>query len=287
MKLWRVRLSRVGKQSLEFIQQGLLSLGYLQTASLFTSIISSLLHRRSVRVTWNGELWEHAWGCEVFLLSAPIFNAPRKCSENQMLFTFDYVPQSGETIIDLGAGFGTDINYWCSLVGPAGKVIAVEPDPVAFKALEMMKSRMNYEQLILVNCAIDASGSSRALVQSSMDAVGNRLVPGEDRPNSVAVTTRTMGDLLDQLEVTAIDYVKVNVEGAESFVLQTYDPQKYRVRNWCISCHDFLDIPELATFEYVSRWLRVNNYRLLVHPPNKGKPWEQFYVYGMLTGPAS
>jgi hypothetical protein len=46
-----------------------------------------------------------------------------------------YKPQTGDAIVDIGAGRGEDVFAFSRAVGPAGRVWAIEPHPVSFAAL--------------------------------------------------------------------------------------------------------------------------------------------------------
>src|SRR5262249_9994388 len=57
-------------------------------------------------------------------------------SELHDLWLYEYKMKLGDTIVDIGAGVGDDAVFWSKLVGPAGRVIAVEANPRVFRCLE-------------------------------------------------------------------------------------------------------------------------------------------------------
>jgi precorrin-6B methylase 2 len=59
-------------------------------------------------------------------------------------FTSAYKPKIGDIVFDIGAGIGTEINDFSSMVGDYGRVIAVEADPIAFRRLSKLVNFYNF-----------------------------------------------------------------------------------------------------------------------------------------------
>lgn len=127
--------------------------------------------------------------------------------------------EEGQTVIDVGAEIGYYTVLFAELVGKKGHVYAFEPE------------RRNFE-LLKKNVKLNEFKNVTAFPKAVADAVGARelFLNPENRGNSsffaspsikehVEVPTIRLDDLCNKLE-TPIDFVKIDVEGAELLVLR-------------------------------------------------------------------
>lgn len=109
-------------------------------------------------------------------------------------------------VIDIGAHIGT---FAVPIAGEVKQVIAFEPSTEAFPLLSR-NVHAHAGKIRLVNAALGKEkGSGTLVVRSATNAGANTLLPGGD----ILVTT------LDQ-EVSAADFIKIDVEGMEWEVLR-------------------------------------------------------------------
>ncbi|HET7694600.1 MAG TPA: FkbM family methyltransferase [Vicinamibacterales bacterium] len=133
-----------------------------------------------------------------------------------------HVPRGG-TVVDAGANWGYFTLIAAAAAGGAGRVIALEPDPRHFAALERNLSLNGFTQVRAMRAAA-ASGDGTLMFAGYDDGEANRgvsrLVPRADAAaaNQFAVRATTV----DAVTGTAstVDLVKIDVEGAEDLVLQ-------------------------------------------------------------------
>lgn len=124
-----------------------------------------------------------------------------------------YVPREGDLIVDVGAGPG-EFAIWCADAG--ARVIALEPDPLAFQCLER-----NAASLAEVKAFPYALWKERAGLQlhGSADTSESSLI--ED--GSFARLTETAAWPLDEIPAIiaepVIDFMKVDGEGVEPEIL--------------------------------------------------------------------
>jgi FkbM family methyltransferase len=131
--------------------------------------------------------------------------------------------QPGMTVLDIGAHHGYYTLLASKLVGSAGRVIAFEPSPREQKAL-----RLN---LILNRCgnvSVQRVALGREETETTLYVAGGRqtgcnslrppAIPDEASPVRVHVTR--LDDWLDRQKIAQVDFVKVDVEGAELEVLK-------------------------------------------------------------------
>lgn len=125
--------------------------------------------------------------------------------------------KDGATLVDIGANVGL---YGLSLaptVGPKGKVICIEADPVA-GARVTENARLNaYPQVKVVLCAAgDKNGEARFAAKTNP---AHSKVSDE---GEVVVPMRTLDGILKSHQVKAIDALKIDVEGFEDQVLRPF-----------------------------------------------------------------
>jgi len=164
----------------------------------------------------------------------------RQAAEDVDEFWFYYYqPSPGDTIVDVGAGDGTDIPRFSDAVGRTGTVLAIEAHPETYQLLERM---VYWNRLRNVTCIQNAVvDQPREVTITSGDRhISNavRLDVGNEA-SEVVVDGRTLDDICQQAGIEAIDFLKVNIEGAERYAIQGMRSMLERTRFVCIACHDF------------------------------------------------
>ncbi len=120
---------------------------------------------------------------------------------------------TGDTVLDLGAGYG-DFSLLAALkVGPSGRVIAVEPDLRAFTFLTRNIRANGISNVVPVHAAIWGDEPHPTLFRP--EGSGSKLSDS----GSVAVNVVTMEDL--RTKATRIDVIKMDIEGAENSVFRS------------------------------------------------------------------
>ena len=208
------------------------------------------------------------------LIKRPIL----QCAMSIPLFTYAHRPQAGDTIFDIGAGIGTELQAFSEMVGPNGRVIAVEADPTAYRCLEKLCRLLGLCNVTLVNSAIGDFEGVAKLTQSDGGAITNKLTT-DHQDDVIDVPMTTLDLLIKKLGLERIDFLKMNIEGAEVPALTAFIEQKMIVKHWCISCHDFMGKPEDCTFDFVTQWLSNSGLAFTRHPDVPGSPWMGFYVF--------
>ncbi len=119
----------------------------------------------------------------------------------------------GDVVWDIGANVGLYTRIFLDGVGPAGRVVAVEPAPQSARACRELADD---GRLTVVEAAVgDTVGSVRMDIGADATAVTNRV--GADGSHTVQMVT---GDSLLQRFGTPPTLVKIDVEGFEIHVLR-------------------------------------------------------------------
>ncbi|WP_309112246.1 FkbM family methyltransferase [Saccharothrix sp.] len=200
-------------------------------------------------------------------------------------FLFGYQPRVGDTVLDIGAGVGSETRLLSRLVGRSGRVISVEAHPRMFACLCRTIELNGLENVTAVSGAI-AGRRGTVYIQDLPNHASNAITtrPGEGLP----VPAETLGELLDRLDVDQVDLLKMNIEGVEHTVLEAAQDVLARVRNIVVSCHDFKAESDggdwQRTHAEVRSLLIECGYRLL--PSRRDpRPWIPYYVYASRPQP--
>ncbi|MFA6978805.1 MAG: class I SAM-dependent methyltransferase [Ignavibacteriaceae bacterium] len=137
----------------------------------------------------------------------------------------------GMTVFDLGAHLGKYTKLFSLLTENEGKVYAFEPTPESFNELEKETTVLNLKNVFLINKAVYSENSTLKFNQfpqkySSWNGLGNPIMENpEDHQKfvphvkSIEVEAVAIDKFCEESGIIKIDYVKLDVEGAEIFAL--------------------------------------------------------------------
>lgn len=131
-----------------------------------------------------------------------------------------FEPREGATVIDVGAQQGVFAVLAAAGVGPRGRLIAVEPEPVNFSRLEANLARNGLRQAAAVNLALSDARGKATLRRDAVNTGGHTLLDGPGDGGMVEVDVDTLDGLVERLGIPALDLLKVDVEGSALAVLR-------------------------------------------------------------------
>jgi FkbM family methyltransferase len=129
----------------------------------------------------------------------------------------------GGVFVDIGANIGAYTLRAASLVGPAGKVIAVEPGQAALAALRPNIQRNGFEDRVTVAPVAmgDTEGEAKLYhVGAGYDPQAFSLLADATAQTYETVRLTTLDHLAAEQKLTALDCVKIDAEGVELAVLK-------------------------------------------------------------------
>ncbi len=131
-----------------------------------------------------------------------------------------FEPKQGEVFVDVGAHIGLYTLRAAREVGPTGRVIAVEPDPQSYCILKDNVALNNLHNVLVVNAALsDASGQKTFYACTDPSLSGFELQSNARLREVRTVKTLTLDELVRIAEVSDVNWIKLDVEGAETKVL--------------------------------------------------------------------
>jgi len=148
-----------------------------------------------------------------------------------------YKPRPGDLIIDAGAGKGEDAIVFSRAVGPTGKVLAIEAHPVTFRCLRLFCELNHLRNVATTNFAI-IDGARPVAIQNLKGWQASSIV-ALDAKDSLRVSGVVLDELVERESVRHIDFLKMNIEGAEALAIRGMEQTLRITRALCISCHDF------------------------------------------------
>ena len=176
------------------------------------------------------------------------------CGEIFMRWNYEFeAAKNDPLIIDCGANIGLSIIFFKKLY-PESKIIAFEADEKVFNTLRKNVASFGFENVELHNKAVWSSETELSFFAEG--SWGGRIPKPGDTENIVKVHTVRLKDYLNQ----KIDFLKMDVEGAETEVLRDCMAELVNVEQLFVEYHahiterqtlqDILSIMQGAGFRY-------------------------------------
>lgn len=217
---------------------------------VLSSAVATARARQPCRMRLEGPRWIHSYrdGTVVSPADQPDVPPPESISARMHNeFCHLYEPGAGETVVDVGAGMGEALLLFSSLVGPRGKVIAIEAHPQLFGCLERAIEINGLTNVEAIQVAVTGEPGPVAITDAA-EWYGNTIVAA-DGDAAIEVEGRILDQILDDAGAEEIGLLKMNIEGAEGPALRGMEESVARCRAAAISCHDFrVDDPRDSGF---------------------------------------
>jgi FkbM family methyltransferase len=142
--------------------------------------------------------------------------------EEEILDQFN--PKPGDIVVDVGAHIGLYSLIAAKRVGASGKVIAIEPDPENYNLLQRNIELNKLTNVTILERAAFSSNSKLKLYLPGKERgftklstiMANRAVTA----NFLEIDATTLDHLMLMQEITQVNWIKIDVEGAELEVLK-------------------------------------------------------------------
>ena len=149
-----------------------------------------------------------------------------------------YQPKNGDVIVDIGAGRGEDVFAFSRKVGPTGHVWAIEAHPASYTILSRFCELNGLNNVTALNMAcVDTPALLHIETLPVWET--NFVRGGEATPTSHEIVGLRFDALASEQGIRRIDFLKMNIEGAERTALQGCVASLKRTSHVCIAAHDF------------------------------------------------
>jgi FkbM family methyltransferase len=128
-----------------------------------------------------------------------------------------FCPKTGDTVIDVGAAFGFYTIMASKGVGQQGRVVAIEAQPDSFDMLNKNIKLNKLTNIIALNYAV-YSGKTKVKLYSTYSIIQERA--GQSLQSYIEVSADTLDNLLREAGIDEVNWIKIDVEGAELDVLK-------------------------------------------------------------------
>ena len=187
----------------------------------------------SEKVRWAGIRWRQAisriprpvrlpFGAYFFRrndslgINLPIFETRELAFAERLL-------RPGMTVLDIGAHQGLYTLLASRRVGPSGRVFSFEPSPRERRALGLNLTMNSCDNVAIQAVALGSEETTADLyVVDKFNTGYNSLRPPNvpEPTSTVAVRVRTLDNWLAEEKIDRVDFIKLDVEGAELSVLK-------------------------------------------------------------------
>ena len=182
-------------------------------------------------------------GVPVTLFTVPAGASVQFLEQQYRCVTADAAPieaADGEVVIDAGACWGDTALYFAAKVGPLGRVFSFEFLP---ENLQVFRRNLDLnphlkDRVVLVEHPIWSSSDQTLFINGNGPATRVELVPSA--PNAPSIKTFSIDDLVARHGLDRLDFIKMDIEGAEMSALRGAETALRRFR------------PELAIAVYHS-----------------------------------
>jgi FkbM family methyltransferase len=172
--------------------------------------------------------------------------------EPDMVKLFRAVTSSSDVILDIGANIGCTALLFGEL---SKKVYAFEPSPTTFAFLEKNISRSGLKNVSPQNMGLGAESGEYTLTFAPSNRSGG-FVSNQTQASAghtvETIVIRQMDEVLQSLNISRVDFIKIDVEGFEGHVLRgatqtlaTYRPVVVlELNHWCLNAFQRISIPD-------------------------------------------
>ena len=209
-------------------------------AYFLLSVASILLGRFSLFKLIEDDLWLQKQGQIFFFDYTPNYRLKQNeiDSLSNEIFFNSYLPKKKDICVDIGAGLGHETRLMSIMTGHEGKVFSIEATKKTYKALEECVYYNKLHNVTLSHCAITNKKGPVMIADDIGHHTENKIIVDEGS-SSLTVRGLTMDQYLEYHNIEYVDYMKINIEGAEKLLIEKFKKIK-SVKNIAISSHDFL-----------------------------------------------
>lgn len=142
-------------------------------------------------------------------------------------------------IIDCGANIGIGVRYWLSKF-PKARVIAFEPDKELFATLEKNVTETESPSVTLHNAAVWKEDTTLEFCSTGVETGHLTTTQAAQEGTMTKVKAMRLGQFLNE----PVEFLKIDIEGAETDVIVDAAKQLANVKRLWLEYHSFLDQPQ-------------------------------------------
>ena len=173
---------------------------------------------------------------------------------NSQIYKFE-AKNSKPYIVDCGANIGLRIIYFKRLY-PNAKIIGFEPDKQVYDLLSYNVNSFKLKGITLINKGLWNQKKTVRFYAEGSD--GGRIAVKGDKKNIVEIKTTSLRTYINK----PVDFLKIDIEGAETRVIENCEDLLYRVDKIFIEYHSFLK--ETQSLDKILKILTKSSFRYYI-----------------------
>lgn len=176
--------------------------------------------------------------------------------EPEMVVLFKSLIKPQDTVLDIGANIGCTSILFGAL---AGKVFSFEPSPSTFTYLVKNTQRAQFKHVQPVNVGLGKEPGTFELTFAKSDRSGGFVsdqMRASDGHEVEKITIMRGDDFIIENKVSKVDFIKIDVEGFESSVIEGLSGTISRdhpvvvleLNHWCLNVFQRTSLPDFFDF---------------------------------------
>jgi len=145
-----------------------------------------------------------------------------------------YKLKEGDIVVDAGAYRGWFSLYAANKVGSTGKVIAFEPSQKNYEILKKRGAKAKFGNVI---CIKKGLYNEKATLKMEKEGILPSSGQTSEKSEGESITTDTLDKILKDLRIRKIDFIKMDIEGAELEALEGAPKSLQIAKNLAIACY--------------------------------------------------
>ncbi len=167
---------------------------------------------------------------------------------------------SRQAILDIGAHAGF-FTLYARCLNPIVPIVAVEPQTDNLELLHQQLKQNSVVGVKVIAGALAAVSGQRQLIISA-DSHNHRLAINEDE-RGITVKTYSFSDLYAKTKLTAVDLLKLDVEGAEGEIIASLTDDDWpKIKNLIIEYHESAGV----SYQRLAKAIALHGYGLQNFP---------------------
>jgi len=180
--------------------------------------------------------------------------------------------EKGDIVLDVGASIGGFTIPAAKKVGEEGFVVAIEPCPVNLAYLRKSVKINRLQNVQFVEKAAFNCRKRLSLHLSNSYNIDTHSLIYEEGKDSIEVSTDTLDNIVYELGLTGVDFIKMDIEGAEIEALQGAERVLSKAKKVVVAAYHIRNGKK--TSSYVRRFLKTRGFKVCVCSEDLVNAWK-------------
>jgi FkbM family methyltransferase len=190
-----------------------------------------------------------------------------------------FLPKQGDIVVDIGAHMGRYTIISSKRVGANGKVVAIEAHPNNFEMLNRNIKLNQLTNVVPLNYAVYSKETKIKLYLPEVESgytIYNTIMSNRARTEDkfVEVNANTLDYLLQLKGIMEVNWIKIDVEGAEFEVLQGASNVLSKSKDIAL----LIEIHGLDNYRPIVEFLSSYNFKIEFEKSNKTGDWRHIVL---------